>query len=181
MSIIGLVRQQLGSTGVQQIGDRLGVDPATVEQALNAALPAIVGGMAGTAAAPGGESAIESALGDTVTSGPLGGLGDILGGLAAGGGAGGILGSILGRHNDDVHDGVQQASGLDSEKTKQLLLILAPIVMSVLARRRAASANNAPDGKGMGDVLADEARGAQKRADSPHIGGLLGKILDAVQ
>jgi hypothetical protein len=113
------------------------------------------GGGGGLGGAPGG-------------LGGLGGLGSILGG----GGAGSILGSILGRHHDTVQDGVSQASGLDAGKVMQLLILLAPIFLRALSKHRAASH---PGGLSAG--LQEEAQAAQANAASPHVGGILGKIL----
>ena len=97
-STLDLAQQHLGPQEIQQISQQLGTDPATTQQAVNAALPAIVGGLASTAQQPGGAS--------------------------------GILGQVLGRHQADVNQGVQQASGLDSDRTRKLPMILAPIVLA---------------------------------------------------
>ena len=179
MSLIDLVQQQLGPDGVQDISRQLGSDPATTQQAIDAALPMMLGGMASTARQPGGEGAMRAALGAPAAGsglggalGGLGGLGSILGGGGGGGGLGGILGSILGQHHDTVQDGVTKASGLDSGKVTQLLMLLAPIVLRALASHRASSH---PGGLSAG--LQEEAQSAQANAPSPHVGGILGKIL----
>jgi hypothetical protein len=165
---------------MQQISQQLGVDQATAEQAVQSALPAMLAGMAGNSAQPEGSTAIQSALG---SGGMMGGLGSILAGAAQGGGGGdlgSILGSILGRHKDDVDQDVQQKSGLDSAKTKQLLMILAPIVLAALAKRqsRGKEANAGAQPK-LDDVLNKEAQSANPQGANN--GGLLGKILAHVQ
>jgi hypothetical protein len=172
MSLIDLVQQNLGPDGVQDISRQLGTDPATTQRAIDAALPMMVGGMAHTAQQPGGETAVQAALGAHAAGGGLGGALGGLGGMLGGGGAGGILGSILGGHHDTVQDGVSQASGLDSGKVTQLLVLLAPIVLRALSKHQASSH---PGGLGAG--LQEEARNAQANAPSPHVGGILGKIL----
>jgi hypothetical protein len=173
MSLIDLVQQNLGPDGVQDISRQLGTDPATTQRAIDAALPMMVGGMAHAAQQPGGESTMRAALGAPAAGG---GLGDVLGSLGGlgglGGMLGGILGSILGGHHDTVQDGVSQASGLDSGKVTQLLILLAPIVLRALSKHQAASH---PGGLGAG--LQEEAQSAQANAPSPHVGGILGKIL----
>jgi hypothetical protein len=141
VSLLDLVQQQLGPQEMQQISQQVGADPATTENAVHAAIPMLLGGMANGAREPGGASALGGLLG--------GG-----GGGGAGGGMdmGGILGSVLGRSQPAVHDGVQQASGLSGDQTKKLLMILAPIVLMALAKRRqqgAAGAGGAMAG-GMG-------------------------------
>lgn len=230
MSLLDLVQQQLGPQEMQQISQQVGADPAATEQAVQAALPMMVGGMAQSAREPEGASAIAGLLGGGGIGGMLGGLlgggagggagggglGGLLGGMlgggagspgAAGGGGGldmgGILGSILGRSQPAVQDGVQQASGLNGDQTKKLLMILAPIVLGALMQRRKqgqaggagamASMPGMPgmpggnaaavdsDGDGIPDYLEQEAQAAQQQAAqrSPQIGGIVGKILEA--
>lgn len=168
MSLIDLVQQHLGSDEVQNISRQLGTDPATTQQAIDAALPMMVGGMASTARQPGGDGAIQAALSAPAAGGALGGLGDLLGG----GAAGGILGSILGQHHDSVQDGVTQASGLDRGKAAQLLILLAPFVLRALQKHQ-----ETPHPGGLSAGLQEEAEKARTNAPSPHVGGILGKIL----
>ena len=74
----------------------------------------------------------------------------------------------------------KQASGLDSEKVRKLLMMLSPIVLGVLARRQFGGQNaQQADPEQLGGVLHQEAQTAAQQ--SPHVGGLLGKILGAVQ
>ena len=175
MSLIDSVREQLGPTEMQQISQQLGIDPATAEQAVQTALPSMLAGMAGTAQQPQGSTAIQSALG---SGGMLGGLGSILAGGAPGGDLGGMLGQILGRHSDDVHQDVQQKSGLDPAKTKRLLMMLAPIVLAALAKRHSQAQQTTPSAQpNLGDVLKNEAQ----KAGGSHAGGILGKILAQVE
>lgn len=162
---------------MQQISNQLGVDQATAEQAVQNALPSMVAGMAGNASQPQGSTAIQTALG---SGGVLGGLGSILAGGAPGGDLGGMLGSILGRHSDDVHQDVEQKSGLDSAKTRKLLMILAPIVLAALAKRHSQAQQTSPGTQPkLDDVLKTEAHRANP--GGANNGGLLGKILAHVQ
>jgi hypothetical protein len=165
MSILDLVQQQLGPSGTQQIADQIGADPGTTQTAIQAALPMLLGGMAGAARQPEGASAISGLLGQGGgMGGGMGGLGGMLGGLLGGGGAGGalggllggggmgggglggalggggglggMLGGLLGGQQGAVQDGVQQTSGLNGDQTKRLLMILAPIVLAAFAHQR---------------------------------------------
>ena len=171
-SLLDMVQQHLGANEVNQISEQLGVDPAQAQSAISAALPMIVGGMASHASQPGGADAITQSL--TSHGGLLGNLGGLLG---AGGPAdgGGLLGKVLGQHQAPVQQGVSQASGLDSEKTRKLLLMLAPIVMGVLARRQANAQSNPAQ---VSEELKREGQAAQQQAQTqaPHLGGLLGQI-----
>lgn len=185
MSLLDIVQQHLGPEQIQQISQHLGTDPATTSNAIAAALPMIVGGMAHTAQQPGGAAAIQSAVDQHSAGGILGSLGG-LGGLAgmlggasnSGGGIGGILGSILGQHTDTVQNGVQTASGLDAAQVKSLLAILAPIVMAALAQHAASQPSSTSSSGGLGSILQQAASAAQKNSGgSSQVGGVLGQIL----
>ena len=174
-SLLDMVQQHLGPTEIDQISQQLGVDPAQAQSAINSALPMIIGGMASNSAQPGGSDAIHQSLASH--GGILGNLNGLLGGGGVADG-GGLLGKILGQHQAPVQEGVSQASGLDSEKTRKLLLMLAPIVMGVLARRQASAQSNPAQ---VGDELKRESQTAQQQAQTqaPQLGGLLGQIFKA--
>ncbi len=176
MSLLDLVQQQLGQGGIQDISQQLGTDPTTTEQAISAALPMMLGGMASTAQQPGGESALQAAIGalgggGTDGTGGMGGLGGMLGGA----GLGGILGSILGQHHATVQDGVQQASGLDAGKAGKLPMLLAPFIIRALAKHQASPA--AQQNGGLAGGLEQAANHAAQSTSAPGIGGILGSIL----
>lgn len=174
-SLIDLVKEHLGPQELSQISQQLGTDQATTQQAVNAALPALVGGLANTAQQPQGSSGIQQLM--SSHAGVLGGLGSLLGaGAPADGGS--VLGRILGQHQPQVQQGVQQASGLGSDQTRKLLMILAPIVLGALAKR-AMSHGNANDQAAIQQSLQKDGQQAREQAEahSPHLGGLLGKIM----
>ena len=176
MALLDMARQYLGQEQVTQISQKLGIDPGLAQTAINAALPMIVGGMARHASQPQGADAIQQAASahaeaaqnvDNVLQGPPADVG------------GGLLGRIFGQHNDQVQQSVQQASGLDPEKAKKLLMMLSPVVLGVLAHREfgGQKATQADPGQ-LAGALRQEAQTAQQQ--SPH-GGLLGQILGAVE
>ena len=186
--ILDTVQQQLNPDTVNQISQQLGVDPATTQQAITAALPVVLGGMASHADDPAAAAAIHDEADNH--AGLLGGLGNlipggaggVLGGLASAVGAGGlgsVLGSVLGPKNTQVQDGVSKASGLDPQRAKQLMMILVPIVLAAIAHHKR-SAGLAPSE--VGPTLQEQARTAQAEAErqSPHMGGLLGGIMSHV-
>jgi hypothetical protein len=178
-SLLDLVKEHLGPEQLSQISQQLGTDPATTQQAVNAALPALVGGMASTAQQPQGASGIQQLIGSH--TGVLGGLGSLLGaGAPADGGS--ILGRILGHTQPEVQQGVQQASGLGSDQTRKLLMILAPVVMGALAKR-AMEHGDAHDPAEIQKSLQRDGEQAKQQAEahSPHLGGLLGKIMSMAE
>jgi hypothetical protein len=179
-SILDLVQQHLGPPEIAQISQQLGTDPATTQQAVNAALPALVGGMAGAAQQPQGANALQGLLGSH--GGVLGSLGSLIG---AGGPAdgGGLLGQILGPHQSTVQQGVEQQTGLGSDRTRRLLAILAPIVIGALAKRAMDHGTAHQDPEQLKQVLQQDGAQAQQQAQrqSSHMGGLLGKLMSMAE
>lgn len=203
MGILDMLQEHLGPGQVQQISQQIGATPQQTETAVQAALPMMLGGMAGRAQQPDGGDSIMQALGGLGGGAGAGGLAGALGGMLGGGGGGGgglggalggalggmlggdgpgggggILGSILGGNEGTVEDGVSRASGLDGSQARKLLMILAPIVLGMIAKRH----GNASGGA-LGGALQEDAREAREQAErnQPGMGGILGDILGKVQ
>ncbi|HEX2717708.1 MAG TPA: DUF937 domain-containing protein [Gemmatimonadaceae bacterium] len=204
MSLLDMIQQQLGPQEIDQISKELGEDPATTRNAISAALPMLVGGMANSAADPAGAQAIHqsieahsaganalganalgaNALGANALGaegGMLGGLGGLLGGVLGGGtadGGGGLLGRVLGGQQAPVKEGVSRASGMDPSKVQRLITILAPIVIAALARRRQQQGQAHAGAGSVSDELRRESEAAHRQASErhPQLGGLLGQI-----
>jgi hypothetical protein len=124
--------------------------------------------------------------------GGLGGLGSlaeaVLGGMNSGGAAapapggadagmggigGAILGHIFGNRQKQAEQGLGQTTGLGGVNAGQLMAMLAPIVMAVLARMNQ-NRNLGPGG--LSDMLGQE---TQRTREAGGIGGgLLGAVLD---
>lgn len=184
MNLLDLVQQHLGPNEIQQISQHLGTDSATTSNAIQSALPMIVGAMGQTAQQPSGANGILAALEQHGTSGGSGGgLLGALGGMSAmfsgtsSSSNSGLLGSLLGAHASTVQSGIQQASGMDTGKVERLLSILAPIVMAALAQHQ----SSAPAGNsGIGSIL-QQAAAAAHGSSSPQVSGVLGQILGRLQ
>lgn len=179
-SILEMVQQHVGPAELAQISQHLGIDPATAQQAVNAALPAMVGGVASHAQAPEGAGMLQQMIGSH--AGVLGSLGSLLGAGAVADG-GGLLGQILGQHQPAVQQGVQQASGLGSDQTKKLLMILAPIVLGAVAKRAMEHGTAHQDPAQLQQILHQDGAQAVQAAQTPshQTGGLLGKLMDLAE
>jgi hypothetical protein len=184
-SIFDSVTEQLSGPNLTQLSQQIGADEATTSQAVQAALPMLLGGLARNASTPDGAASLGNALNDH-----RGGLMENLGGLlgnAESGAGGGILGHVFGQRRGTVETGVGQATGLKPQQVGKLLMVLAPIVMAALARRQQAhqeqqvpvpgSATPTPSGPAaeLPDILRREAQEAQQRAPTG-LGGLLGML-----
>jgi len=131
------------------------------------ALPVLLGGLATNAQSPAGAQALGAALDKDHDPGLLDNLGAMLGGGGMGGAGAGILGHILGGRRPAVEQGLGKATGLDSGQIGKLLMLLAPIVMAALARRKQ---QQGVDAGGLGGMLATEREDLQRR--NPQLGGL---------
>jgi len=183
-SIFDSVTEQLSGQNLTQLSQQIGADEATTSQAVQAALPVLLGGLARNASNPAGAASLGNALNEH-RGGVMENLGGLLGAAEGGSGAG-ILGHIFGQKRDTVEAGVGQATGLQQQQVGKVLMVLAPIVMAALARRQQAHqeqqvpvpGTNAPTtsaSAGLPDILAREAQEAQQRAPTG-LGGLLGML-----
>lgn len=148
---------------------------ADISEVLNSVL-------GGNAAAGGG--GLGGLLGGLLGGGQQGGggLGSVIGSVLGGGaqaqqggfnpGIGGaILGHIFGNKIDTANQGLGQTTGLGAQGAGQLMAILAPIVMNVLANQ---SRSQGLSPGGLGNVLAQQNQQIQQQ------GGLGGGLLNAV-
>lgn len=193
MSLLDQLSNSLDEDTIATLSRQIGADPQKTSTALNAALPALLGGLAKNTSTPAGAQNLDSAL-DRDHDGSLldnlgamfggggggqGGIGDLLG-MAAGmltqapgnGGAktldaGGILGHILGGKREAVENGVSKGSGLDKAQVAKLLMLAAPLVMAALGRARQ---KKNLDAGGVSKMVQEDSERAG--------GGLLGGLLD---
>ena len=146
--------QQMLSGQSDQIGARIGADPAQTQQAISAALPALLAGLQEQATPGSGlQQAIEqdhdgSILDDL--SGYLNGTANLNPRTTDGEG---ILGHVLGDRQEPVARALGAQTGLNASTIMQLLPILAPIVMGLLGKQARSSASSSPEsGGGLGDL-----------------------------
>lgn len=187
------VMAQLDSSHIRSIAQQLGVSPDQAGQAVQQALPLLLGGLARNASNPQGANALYSALERDHTGVDIGGLlgsvlgggnsgsgiGDVLGAVLGGGGGGrnadaggAILGHIFGGRRDRAAQGLGQTSGLGGAGAAQLLAMLAPLVMSVLGNMSRDKGLSSSD---LGGLLGQE----NQRNQQSGVGGLLTGVLDS--
>jgi hypothetical protein len=182
-SLQDLLGPQQGNAALDQISQTAGLDPTTTSSVIQTALPAILGGLANNAATPDGAESLNNALEQHHD----GSLLDNLGGLSSmifGGDttapptpqadAGGILGHVFGSSQGQVAQQVSNQTGVSTGQVAQVLMMLAPIVMSYLGRQKQ---EQGVDAGGLGGLLGG-LLGGQSSAAAGGIGGLAGSMLD---
>lgn len=171
---------QLQGQPLEQMAQQLDVSPAQAGSAVSAALPMMLGALAGNAQTAGGAQALLGALQRDHAGGGAD-LNDLLGGGQPAASkqldASGILGHIFGSQQAQAQNQIGQASGLSSGQAGQLLQMLAPIVMGFLAKQVGSAKL---DAGGLGNLLGGLlGQGGQSQPQSGGLaGGLLSSALD---
>ncbi len=171
MNLTGLLSEALNNDTVSQISQQIGADESTTGNAIQAALPMLLGGLANNSATEEGASSLAGALDRDHDGSVLDNLGEFLGNYSSGQGAG-ILGHIFGGKQEAIEQGVSQASGLDLSKIGPLLMMLAPIVMGALGRTQR------EQGAGAGDLAGLLGGATEQVGSSPALLGILSSVLD---
>ncbi|MBI1765092.1 MAG: DUF937 domain-containing protein [Acidobacteria bacterium] len=173
MNLTGLLSGALGGEAVGQISQAIGADESTTSNAIQAALPMLIGGLARNTQSEDGAASLLNAVNKDHDGSILDDLGGFLSGGAASGIGGAILGHILGGRQGQVEQGISAASGLDMSKVGPLLAMLAPVVMGALGKA------NQQQGGMDASSLAGLLGGAHQEmsAGSPIL-GMLGGLLD---
>jgi hypothetical protein len=180
-NLIDLLQGQLSEGLVEQFANQLGgADKKQTADATSSIISMITSALAKNAATPEGAKALASAL-DRDHDGSI--LDDLMG-YAAGNlqekpkvntsamdGAG-ILKHILGGKQSNAIDVISKMSGLQSDKTGNLMSMLAPIVLGMLGKQKRESNL---DNSGLSDILS---RTIQTESSKRKELGMIGKFLD---
>lgn len=171
MSLEGILDQALNADTIGQISQVLGTDEATTNNAVQVALPMLLGAMTRNTSTPEGASSLLTALDQDHDGSALDSLGGSLTGLNTGPGLG-ILGHIFGDKIGAAQSGVSRASGLDLGRVASLMMMLAPIVMGALGKSRR-------EGQVDENTVTDVLGGAtQKTASNSPIPDILSQLID---
>lgn len=171
--ILDLITQQLGGQNLDQISRSLGTDNKTAGNAVQAALPALLGALSRNASNQGGAQSLLGALQKDHDGSVLDDLGGFLQNQKYNDPRGGqaILNHLLGQRQGRVQQGVSQVSGLDQNNSGKLLSMLAPVVMGALGKQTRQ--------QGLGaDGLMSMLSGESRQVESHQGGGLVSKMLD---
>ncbi len=154
-NLVSYLMQFLTPDTIARIAAALGLDTDKVQRGVAAAVPAVLAGLAGVAAQPGGAQKVADAA--RQQSGVL----DNLGGLLSGGGSPGtltqsgmqLLSSLFGGSTSGtLANAVGNYSGLGPNAGSSLLGMLAPLVMSGIAKKVGGDLN----ANGIAGLLAGE-------------------------
>jgi hypothetical protein len=200
--IMDVIRSHLDRETLENLGQRVGADPSTVQRVVSMALPMLVGGLSRNVnQSPQGRSSLNAALEQDHDGSLLDGLGALLrGGGAGGGGLGGLAGAVgglfgggserapspkavngdgilrhvLGDRRAAIEEGTARASGLDRGQVGNLLAALAPMLMGALGKVKR---DRHLDEEGVAQLVESERRDLERA--TPEAGeGDLQRLLD---
>ena len=173
----------LGQIPVDQIAGMLGTDRQTAQTAVEAAVPTLLAGLHNNAQGPEGAASLESALGQHQNGLVDGGVDAAQVDTADGEK---IVNHVFGGRQDQVASqlaGSAQLGGVSGDLVRRLLPLLAPIVMSYLAKKvlggRGPAGGGDPSGGAggidLGGILGGILGGAAGGAGG--LGSILGGVL----
>lgn len=159
----------LGQLPLDQLAQQLGRQPEEIEEAVRSAVPSMIGGLERNAVEGGQEESIAKAL-SAHSASPLFASGSVpLDQVDAEDGSK-IVRHIFGEDPAAAARQVSARSGGDQDLLRQLLPILAPIVLGYLARRMGGGQGGSGGGI-LGDILGGLAGGMGSTPGSGGLGG----------
>ena len=176
-----LLSSVLNENTVAQIGEQLGVDQNQAGNAIQLALPALLGALNKNAQSEDGAQGIMNAISKDHDGGILDMLPQFLGNASQGPGAA-ILGHILGAKQPQMEQQIGQHSGLNPAMVGKLLTILAPILMGALGKSQQ-QAPQQQSGGGLGNLIsilggATQQHQQQAQQNNNPLMQILGNVLD---
>ncbi|MEM7038418.1 MAG: DUF937 domain-containing protein [Bacteroidota bacterium] len=177
MNILDLIGSLSGNT-VDDMSSAIGAKKENTSSALMKAVPLIVGALARNSRSEEGANSLGGALDRDHDGGILGMLGGLFSNPESGHGAG-ILKHVLGDKRQVAEEQVSQKSGLDMAQTAKLMMMVAPMVMGFLGKKKK---EENLDNRAVAGLLNTTA--AQQEADEPEekggggVGSFVTNLLD---
>lgn len=149
---------QFGNAEIDQISNKIGANKAQTQEALTAALPALLSAMKNNTTNKEGANGLISALDRDHDGSILDDIGGFISNYQNGSGEG-ILKHTLGNNLTQVEQGLSAKTSLDHGQTHEIFRMIAPIVMGYLGKQR--KQNNIGS-----DSITDLLGGLTKSADN---------------
>lgn len=170
-SILDLIRSTLDDKAIEEIGGQIGQDPRTTTEAIDSALPMLVGALSRSTrqdGAAGLNRALEtrhdgSVLDDVATYVGSGDRSD----------GNGILGHVLGSHQDAAARVLGASSGIDRGQASSLMATLAPLILGAVGKTKREGNLGASD---LARMLSSEEKDLGRRA--PNMMSAVWSLLD---
>lgn len=171
-SLMDLLQSTIKDSSIGEISKQLGQDEQTTSNAIDSALPMLIGALKRSTAQDAGKG-LSKAL-ETKHDGSI--LDDVAGFIQRDDQSDGrgILGHILGQNRDAAAMVLGAKSGISESKAASLMATLAPVVLGALGK---AKSQKKLGGGDLTQLLNDESESLQQR--SPSVMGALSGLLDS--
>jgi hypothetical protein len=180
-NLLEQLQGQLSDDLIKQLSQQLGgASPEQTATAANGAISALFAQIAQNASSPQGASALAGALDRDHDGSVLNNLMDLIGGGATRQeqnkalNGGGILKHVMGERQGSAIDMISQMSGLDKNRTGNLMTTLAPMVMGMLGKEKK---EQGLDAGALASLLTGELK--QQRANQNPTMSMITRFLDA--
>ena len=174
-SLLKMLTSELSGNTVKTISSQLGVDERKAQSAVPQALSLLVGALAKNTAQKDGARSLDQALAKDHDGSLLDNLEDFIGNFQNGPGEG-ILKHVLGSKLGAAEKEMGKQTGLDAATVGKLLMMLAPVVLGALGKKKQEKGLNADS---LSRLLGAEQKVVKKRA--PQSMSLLNQLLDENQ
>lgn len=154
--LLGQLSSLLGQDStLDALSSRIGEDRQSTEDAVAAALPALLGGLKANASDEKGAQNLAEALRKDHDGSALSSLSALLDGSLGGRAADGegIVRHVLGDDTDSVTQSLSARTGVDKGAIAKLLPVLAPLVMGWLGKNMSQDTAGATSSGGLSDIL----------------------------
>lgn len=160
-ALMTMLQATIKEGSISRLSEQLGQDEQTTSNAVDAALPMLIGALGRSAKQDGG-AGLKRAL-ETRHDGSI--LNDVAGYVAKNDQAdgNGILGHVLGQNQGLAAQMLGSSAGIGQDKAQSLMATLAPVVLGALGK---AKARNGLSGGDLASLLDGESKSLQKRTPS---------------
>lgn len=169
-SVLELIKGQLGEGAIQQLAAQVGIGEDKAKSAVDAAVPALLSGLASNATSKDGAASLLGALKEHAGNPKLTDLAGMLSGGESASEGQNILNHILGGKQDAVKKQIGEAAGILPEQAGGVLSNMAPIVMGFLGNK--AKSEGGFDMMSLMSLMQNEGGVAQGA-----LGGMLSSVL----
>lgn len=185
--ILDLLNSDMGKSIVNGVSSQTNQPQDKTQSVLTMAMPVLMAAMKRNASTPQGAEGLLGALNSNKHDGSI--L-DNLGGLFGGGvddhvmnDGSKILGHVLGNKQGTVEKTLGAKAGMDASSVSQILKVAAPILMGILAKKKAEE--NVSSGNGLSDMLGGLLGGNSNKSEQSFLESILdadgdGSVIDDV-
>ena len=167
-----IITQQLAGGASSTIAQRLGVNEATANTAVQVAVPLILAALARNANEPQGAQSVHDAINKDHDGSIFDNVMGYVSNPQTANGAG-ILGHVFGNQQPAIQNNLAQATGMDQNSAGGLLETLAPLVMGAVGREQQ---QEGLDPSGLSNLLNQQQQ--QAKTNAPGAMSILSSMLD---